>query len=102
MDQFTKQTPDTNENYGIPYDYGNIMHYGANRFLHLQRKKNYAPFLFYYYITQSCSATYNGRPTMVPNDPKYIETLGSPIISFYELLMINQHYGCMSTFRPRK
>ncbi|RCN30478.1 shTK domain protein [Ancylostoma caninum] len=33
---------------------------------------------------------------MVPNDPKYVETLGSPIISFYELLMINKHYGCDS------
>ncbi|EYC12144.1 hypothetical protein Y032_0048g1635 [Ancylostoma ceylanicum] len=71
VDQFTKQTTATNENYGLPYDYGNIMHYGAN------------------------SASYNGRPTMIPNDPKYVETLGSPIISFYELLMINQHYGCM-------
>ncbi|KIH66683.1 astacin [Ancylostoma duodenale] len=28
-DQFTKQTPFTNENYGIKYDYGSIMHYGA-------------------------------------------------------------------------
>ncbi|EYB82942.1 hypothetical protein Y032_0346g3137 [Ancylostoma ceylanicum] len=76
VDQFTKQTPATNENYGIPYDYGNIMHYGAN------------------------SASYNGRPTMIPNDPKYVETLGSPIISFYELLMINQHYGCMKRCDP--
>ncbi|KIH44670.1 astacin [Ancylostoma duodenale] len=33
VDQFTKQTTATNENYGIPYDYGNIMHYGANRFI---------------------------------------------------------------------
>ncbi|RCN27389.1 astacin, partial [Ancylostoma caninum] len=73
VDQFTKQTTATNENYGIPYDYGNIMHYGAN------------------------SASFNGKPTMIPNDPKYIETLGSPIISFYELLMINQHYGCMTS-----
>ncbi|EYC12127.1 hypothetical protein Y032_0048g1628 [Ancylostoma ceylanicum] len=76
VDQFTKQTTATNENYGLPYDYGNIMHYGAN------------------------SASYNGKPTMVPNDPKYVETLGSPIISFYELLMINQHYGCMKRCDP--
>ncbi|EPB73334.1 hypothetical protein ANCCEY_07580 [Ancylostoma ceylanicum] len=72
LDQFDIQTPATNDNYGITYDYGNIMHYGAN------------------------SATWNGQPTMVPNDPKYMETLGSPIISFYELLMINKHYGCDS------
>ncbi|EYC34609.1 hypothetical protein Y032_0001g53 [Ancylostoma ceylanicum] len=78
VDQFTKQTTATNENYGIPYDYGNIMHYGAN------------------------SASYNGQPTMVPYDPKYIETLGSPIISFYELLMLNQHYGCMKRCDPSR
>ncbi|EYC12840.1 hypothetical protein Y032_0045g1116 [Ancylostoma ceylanicum] len=76
LDQFTKQTRATNENYGITYDYGSIMHYGAN------------------------SATGNGRPTMVPNDPKYVETLGSPIISFYELLMLNTHYGCTKNCPP--
>ncbi|EPB70456.1 astacin [Ancylostoma ceylanicum] len=31
LDQFTKQTPATNDNYGITYDYGSIMHYGSNR-----------------------------------------------------------------------
>ncbi|EPB70455.1 astacin [Ancylostoma ceylanicum] len=75
LDQFTKQTPATNENYGITYDYGSIMHYGAN------------------------SASANGQPSMVPFDPKYVETLGSPIISFYELLMINKHYECTSKIR---
>ncbi|KIH63606.1 astacin [Ancylostoma duodenale] len=75
LDQFAKQTTETNENYGITYDYGSIMHYGAN------------------------SATQNGRPTMVPHDPKYVETLGSPIISFYELLMTNTHYECTSEIR---
>ncbi|KAL6729095.1 hypothetical protein Aduo_000182 [Ancylostoma duodenale] len=78
VDQFTKQTTATNENYGIPYDYGNIMHYGAN------------------------SASHNGKPTMIPNDPKYVETLGSPIISFYELLMINMHYGCTKRCDPNR
>ncbi|EPB80322.1 astacin [Ancylostoma ceylanicum] len=33
LDQFTKQTPHTNENYGITYDYGSIMHYGGTRCL---------------------------------------------------------------------
>ncbi|RCN34220.1 astacin [Ancylostoma caninum] len=76
LDQFAKQTTATNENYGITYDYGSIMHYGAN------------------------SASQNGRPTMVPHDPKYVETLGSPIISFYELLMINTHYECTKNCNP--
>ncbi|KAK6726181.1 hypothetical protein RB195_004480 [Necator americanus] len=70
LDQFRKETPETNDNYGITYDYGSIMHYGAN------------------------SASGNGRPTMVAHDAKYTETLGSPFISFYEYLMINKHYGC--------
>ncbi|KAK6726178.1 hypothetical protein RB195_004479 [Necator americanus] len=70
LDQFRKETPETNDNYGITYDYGSIMHYGAN------------------------SASGNGRPTMVAHDAKYTETLGSPFISFYEYLMINKHYEC--------
>ncbi|RCN50275.1 astacin [Ancylostoma caninum] len=76
LDQFARQTTHTNDNYGITYDYGNIMHYSAN------------------------SASWNGQPTMIPNDPKYVETLGSPIISFYELLMINKHYGCDKNCKP--
>ncbi|KIH59739.1 astacin [Ancylostoma duodenale] len=70
LDQFTKQSMATNNNYGIPYDWGGIMHYGAT------------------------SATGNGEPTMVPTDTKYIETLGSPFVSFYELDMVNKHYKC--------
>ncbi|RCN30477.1 shTK domain protein [Ancylostoma caninum] len=31
LDQFAITTPATNDNYGITYDYGNIMHYGATR-----------------------------------------------------------------------
>ncbi|RCN48558.1 astacin [Ancylostoma caninum] len=71
LDQFKKETTATNDNYGITYDYGSIMHYGAQ------------------------SATVNKKPTMVPHDTNYIETLGSPFISFYELLMMNKHYGCL-------
>ncbi|KIH43088.1 astacin [Ancylostoma duodenale] len=70
LDQFAKQSMATNNNYGIPYDWGGIMHYGAT------------------------SATGNGEPTMVPVDTKYIETLGSPFVSFYELDMVNKHYKC--------
>lgn len=77
VDQFTKETIDTNENYGIPYDYGSIMHYGA------------------------LSATFNKKPTMIPHDALYTETLGSPFISFYELLMLNTHYKCLSNCNGR-
>ncbi|KAL6726156.1 hypothetical protein Aduo_008158 [Ancylostoma duodenale] len=71
LDQFTKQTPQTNENYGITYDYGSIMHYGGT------------------------SASYNKKPTMVPFDTNHQETLGSPFVSFYDLLMLNTHYNCL-------
>ncbi|VDK77146.1 unnamed protein product [Cylicostephanus goldi] len=39
---------------------------------------------------------------MVPRDEKYLETLGSPFVSFYDLLMINTHYNCLDKckFKP--
>ncbi|WKY02380.1 hypothetical protein Q1695_015991 [Nippostrongylus brasiliensis] len=70
LNQFTKQTTATNENYGMQYDYGSIMHYHGR------------------------SASMNQKFTMVPFDVKYQETLGSPFISFIELSMLNEHYGC--------
>ncbi|EYC22526.1 hypothetical protein Y032_0017g3404 [Ancylostoma ceylanicum] len=73
LDQFTKQTPETNENYGITYDYGSIMHYGGT------------------------SASFNKKPTMVPFDTVHQETLGSPFVSFYDLLVLNNHYNCFVT-----
>ncbi|KHJ87792.1 astacin, partial [Oesophagostomum dentatum] len=69
--QFNLQSTNTNDNYGITYDYGSIMHYGAHSF-----------------------AAYRGLLTMIPHDPKYTQTLGSYFISFYELLMMNKHYNC--------
>uniref|UniRef100_A0A0K0DHB2 Metalloendopeptidase n=1 Tax=Angiostrongylus cantonensis TaxID=6313 RepID=A0A0K0DHB2_ANGCA len=69
--QFTKQTEQTNYNYNITYDYGTIMHYGAT------------------------SASANGQPFMFPHDITFLQTLGSPFISFYEKLMMNLHYKCL-------
>ncbi|VDP14903.1 unnamed protein product, partial [Heligmosomoides polygyrus] len=57
-------------NYGIPYDFGSIMHYG------------------------SYAGSKNDKPTMIPTDALYTETLGSPFISFYDLLLLNRHYNC--------
>uniref|UniRef100_A0A0N4W6B3 Zinc metalloproteinase n=1 Tax=Haemonchus placei TaxID=6290 RepID=A0A0N4W6B3_HAEPC len=74
--QFNKETPSTNDNYGMTYDYGSIMHYGGT------------------------SASYNRKPTMVPKDVKYQQTLGSPIISFIELSMLNEHYKCKEKCDP--
>ncbi|KAJ1346896.1 Astacin (Peptidase M12A) [Parelaphostrongylus tenuis] len=69
--QFIKQTERTNYNYNLTYDYGSVMHYGAR------------------------SVSRNGLPVMVPRDIKYMQTLGSHTISFYEKLMVNLHYGCL-------
>ncbi|PIO55209.1 astacin, partial [Teladorsagia circumcincta] len=40
------------------------------------------------------TAAVNNKPTMVPKDVLYTETLGSPFIGYYDLLMINKHYNC--------
>lgn len=68
--QFDKYPPEENNNYGLPYDYGSIMHYGEKSFA----KKNY--------------------PTMVPRDVNYRATMGSPFISFIDLSMMNELYKC--------
>ncbi|KHJ94698.1 astacin [Oesophagostomum dentatum] len=71
LSQFKKETPKTNDNYGVTYDLGSIMHYTAS------------------------AASSNRKPSLIPLDTNYVETLGSPLISFNEILMINQHYGCL-------
>ncbi|RCN33538.1 astacin [Ancylostoma caninum] len=75
LDQFTITTRSTNENYGMGYDYGSIMHYGRT------------------------TGSINQKPTMVPFDTNYVETIGSPFISFTDLSMMNQHYGCKGVRR---
>ncbi|CAJ0591271.1 unnamed protein product [Cylicocyclus nassatus] len=70
VDQFDKETAATNYNYGMPYDYGSIMQYGAT------------------------SASNNGRPTMMARDEAYQETMGSDIVAFYDVSMMNEHYDC--------
>ncbi|KIH58228.1 astacin [Ancylostoma duodenale] len=70
---FDKETPERNENYKIPYDYGSIMHYHAWGF-----------------------AKDTSKPTMVPKDEKYLRTLGSRVLSFYDKLLMNTHYGCLA------
>ncbi|KAE9416012.1 hypothetical protein Angca_010256, partial [Angiostrongylus cantonensis] len=70
-DQFAKQSESTNYNYNITYDYGTVMHYGAT------------------------AVSKNGKPYVVPRDTKFLPTLGSYILSFYEKLMVNLHYKCL-------
>ncbi|KAL6741694.1 hypothetical protein Aduo_014923 [Ancylostoma duodenale] len=52
--------------YGLPYDYGSIMHYESNR----------------------------TDPIMTLKKDHYMGTIGSPMISFIDLSMINEHYYC--------
>uniref|UniRef100_A0A7I4Y550 Zinc metalloproteinase n=1 Tax=Haemonchus contortus TaxID=6289 RepID=A0A7I4Y550_HAECO len=77
LNQFNKETPQTNDNYGMTYDYGSLLHYGGT------------------------SASFNKKPTMVPFDVNYQQTLGSPFISFIELSMLNEHYKCKERCDPR-
>ncbi|KAE9420654.1 hypothetical protein Angca_010260, partial [Angiostrongylus cantonensis] len=56
--------------FGLNYDYGSIMHYGE------------------------LSGSINNQPTMIALDPNYQKTMGSDLISFSDIFMINEHYGC--------
>ncbi|PIO60155.1 astacin [Teladorsagia circumcincta] len=69
--QFDPQTPETNNNYDLTYDYGSIMHYGT-----------------------TSGFVGKEKSIMVPKDGNYTETLGSHIISFYDLFMMNKLYSC--------
>ncbi|KAE9416984.1 hypothetical protein Angca_010279, partial [Angiostrongylus cantonensis] len=69
--QFVKQTEKTNYNYNLTYDYGSLMHYGAT------------------------IVSKNREPYIVPHNTKFMQTLGSPFISFYDKLMVNLHYKCL-------
>ncbi|KAK5985564.1 Zinc metalloproteinase [Trichostrongylus colubriformis] len=70
MDEYVKTTKEISDNYGHPYDYGSVMHYGQT----------------------SCSK--NDEPTMVAYDIKYQETMGSHVLSFIDKSIINDHYKC--------
>ncbi|CAD6191840.1 unnamed protein product [Caenorhabditis auriculariae] len=55
----------------VPYEYGSVMHYGADFF-----------------------ASNETRPSMLPKDPHYLYTIGSHQISFYDIQNINNAYDC--------
>uniref|UniRef100_A0A7I5E9N1 Zinc metalloproteinase n=1 Tax=Haemonchus contortus TaxID=6289 RepID=A0A7I5E9N1_HAECO len=75
--EYIKQTPDTNDNYNLTYDYGSIMQYpGINGAINVS------------------------KPTMIPYDVNYQATLGSPFVSFIDVLMLNKLYGCTKSCDP--
>lgn len=56
-----------------------------------------------------CSGSSIEDATITPKDDKYKTTMGSPMISFTDLLMINKHYNCtgiadyyISIIKPKK
>ncbi|VDK76273.1 unnamed protein product [Cylicostephanus goldi] len=79
--QFNKENASRNHNYGVPYDYGSIMHYNSRHF------------------AKDLSA--KGRRSMVPIDAGYVDTLGSPFLSFYDKLMMNFHYNCFQICKTK-
>ncbi|CAJ0951211.1 unnamed protein product, partial [Mesorhabditis belari] len=70
-DQFSKETSATNHNYGVTYDYGSIMHYDGRELSSTNQ---------YYALTKLA--------------PTYQDNIGSYILSFNEIVMMNAHYGC--------
>ncbi|KAK6732516.1 hypothetical protein RB195_016722 [Necator americanus] len=64
--QYVLKNTDENDNYGLPYDYGSIMHYGS-------------PLM---------------KPVMVPKQQNYAQTIGSPMISLIDLQIVNKLYNC--------
>ncbi|VDO05371.1 unnamed protein product [Haemonchus placei] len=65
---FAKVSADRTNNYN-PFDYGSVMHYAANLF-----------------TTQGYS--------LIPRIGKYLRTPGTRVVSFYDIKMLNDHYGC--------
>ncbi|XGW15563.1 hypothetical protein V3C99_001210 [Haemonchus contortus] len=79
LSQFAWQREEDNDNFNLGYDYGSIMHYRA-----------------------SDAAINRQQPTLMPYDKYYRETLGSPFVSFIDVLMLNKLYGCdISKDEPR-
>ncbi|VDM62719.1 unnamed protein product [Angiostrongylus costaricensis] len=68
--QFNKLSRDLTYVFGLAYDYGSIMHY------------------------DEISCSINKQRTMVAIDPFYQKTMGSDLISFSDVFMINKHYEC--------
>ncbi|WKY04599.1 hypothetical protein Q1695_005535 [Nippostrongylus brasiliensis] len=54
-----------------PYEYGSVMHYDAKSFA-------------------------NSGNSMIATDGRYMRTMGSNMVTFYDLQEINKHYNCTS------
>ncbi|CAJ0948233.1 unnamed protein product, partial [Mesorhabditis belari] len=70
VSNYRKETVDSNNNYGMPYDYGSVMQYDQNAF------------------------SSNGQVAMVAKVIPYQDTMGGPTVSFYDISMMNEYYQC--------
>uniref|UniRef100_A0A914VHV0 Metalloendopeptidase n=1 Tax=Plectus sambesii TaxID=2011161 RepID=A0A914VHV0_9BILA len=69
---FDKATPAQMNLYGVPYDYGSVMHYRSDAF-----------------------AKDESLPVLIAADSKYRQTMGQRRApSFLDVLTMNRHYGC--------
>ncbi|VDM95332.1 unnamed protein product, partial [Onchocerca ochengi] len=69
---FMRTSQRDNHNYGLPYDYGSVMHYSKKAF------------------------TSNSDLTIVPRTSLYEDTMGSGTgPTFIDILMMNMHYKCL-------
>uniref|UniRef100_A0A5S6PXA1 Zinc metalloproteinase n=1 Tax=Brugia malayi TaxID=6279 RepID=A0A5S6PXA1_BRUMA len=69
---FMRSSREDNYNYGLPYDYGSVMHYSKKAF------------------------TSNSGPTIIPRYSWYEDTMGSGTgPTFIDILMMNTHYKCL-------
>ncbi|RCN39828.1 astacin [Ancylostoma caninum] len=65
--EYRKIRKNESDNYGTEYDFGSIMHFSSSA----------------------------NHPTLIPADKNYARTMGSHMLSFTDLLLINKHYGCL-------
>ncbi|KAE9413862.1 hypothetical protein Angca_010269, partial [Angiostrongylus cantonensis] len=70
MEEFRKLGLGIADVHNLTYDYGSVMHYDQT----------------------GCSI--NQQPTIMATDSRYQKTMGSGIISYSDIFMINEHYQC--------
>ncbi|KAE9420458.1 hypothetical protein Angca_010283, partial [Angiostrongylus cantonensis] len=70
IDQFIKVDSSVADVHGLSYDYGSVMHYN------------------------DLSFSANNLPTLIAKDPLYQKTMGSELISFSDIFVVNEHHGC--------
>lgn len=106
--QFEKIEPGLSINY-TPFEYGSVMHYAANLWVPMFKNVHLLA------LTQIIIAIQTGPQyrndegdlfrftpkgiSLVPIKGRYLYTLGTRVISFYDIKMLNEHYKCSGTLK---